>query len=932
MTVVFAALWLVLSSAFFRDLRVERSEDFLTKTIGQSVVIDGDVYLSFAPELAVVATDLRLPVEGNEALDLAALDLVKFPLPIGLVLQKWIILPEIEARGLVVNLIREEDGQTSWVQRRSSEVAAEPQSRQTDVIAFLGERNIAFSDMSVRAENKGTGFEFDFQLDAFSVTQSAPATNALTEVQSSGSMNGQPFHFDGVFPTGAPFTAEGNFGDLTVDLDGQKPADGQPGDFDGELAFETEDTQQLLALLRLKGQFDASAEGTLQLVRRDGRLDTEDIDVRTNRAEGQTARLTGRFGDARFGPDFDLTLNVDFVGTNAPLQEAIFVKDIRPQEAEMRIISVEDGIEIDSFFLRTNAFDDGFRDVGPFRVGRIQRSEDGDLQLKDVTFSVGPPQRPYVLAQASVENLLTLQGYDLTGSLDLPAQRILLTLPEEEALPFGRLIGALHLRETNGEPDLQKFHLSAADTDLWAAEIDVTASDLDDLDGLELRAAISTSDGKAFLDALDLEPIDIGEMGSDLTVARQGDEILLDAYTFGGETAFHTDMSFRILDASPVIRGAVRSDGVRIVDARNKFLALQQLTRVRSLYRDAKEGRDSETEDDFQPLVLPETEALQPDEEDLSDFQPLVLPEAVAASTTDENAHDVQPLVISDDVGDLAIDDLLDVETIGRRLDAEVTIDIKKIIGLEGVSNVESQISVKDGMALLGPLNLVFGTGQVDVSASMDVIDTPDKLRLEGRAGGWDFGQVLDAFGTNPGGYGTISGRFDVTGQRSSVRDFLSSMAGSATVDMSNGRLSNTLIELAGLGVLPWLFSQERRQGFAEVVCLKAPLRVQNGRIELNDSVLETRRVQLVGAGVIDLSKETIALTAEPRPIGRPLARSAWPIEVTGNLRSPDIKVAERKTRRARVPLSMPETRTPCVPDVAQLQQTSESDSRAGPR
>ena len=81
---------------------------------------------------------------------------------------------------------------------------------------------------------------------------------------------------------------------------------------------------------------------------------------------------------------------------------------------------------------------------------------------------------------------------------------------------------------------------------------------------------------------------------------------------------------------------------------------------------------------------------------------------------------------------------------------------------------------------------------------------------------------------------------------------------------------------------------------------------------------------------LIDLRNETISVTAEPRPVGQPLARSAWPIEVTGNLKSPNIAVAERKRRRALVPLSMPEARTPCVPDLAQLQQEAEGTGRVG--
>jgi len=130
---------------------------------------------------------------------------------------------------------------------------------------------------------------------------------------------------------------------------------------------------------------------------------------------------------------------------------------------------------------------------------------------------------------------------------------------------------------------------------------------------------------------------------------------------------------------------------------------------------------------------------------------------------------------------------------------------------------------------------------------------------------------------------------------------------------------------------LPWLFLQERRQGYAEIVCLKADLDIDNGRVETHQSVLETRRVQLVGTGTIDLRNDRISFTAEPRPVGQPLSRSAWPIEVSGSLKSPKVSVAQRTSRRALVPLAMPEARTPCVPDIAQLRET-EGPSRSHPR
>ena len=67
--------------------------------------------------------------------------------------------------------------------------------------------------------------------------------------------------------------------------------------------------------------------------------------------------------------------------------------------------------------------------------------------------------------------------------------------------------------------------------------------------------------------------------------------------------------------------------------------------------------------------------------------------------------------------------------------------------------------------------------------------------------------------------------------------------------------------------------------------------------------------------------REKPTLRAEPRPVGRPLARSAWPFSVSGKLSEPQFKLhvggvrsQERGNRQVQT------NRTPCKPD--RLQQS----------
>ncbi len=139
---------------------------------------------------------------------------------------------------------------------------------------------------------------------------------------------------------------------------------------------------------------------------------------------------------------------------------------------------------------------------------------------------------------------------------------------------------------------------------------------------------------------------------------------------------------------------------------------------------------------------------------------------------------------------------------------------------------------------------------------------------------------------------------------------------------MSRGQISTSLLELAGLGIFPWLFSEELRQGYTDVVCIVAPVRIDAGRVSSTSIVAETASVQLVAAGEVDWKNDTIVLRAEPRPVGRPLSRSAFPFDVTGRLSAPEFKLdlGGSRSRRADGADEMPTERQPCVPDMRQLE------------
>ena len=168
---------------------------------------------------------------------------------------------------------------------------------------------------------------------------------------------------------------------------------------------------------------------------------------------------------------------------------------------------------------------------------------------------------------------------------------------------------------------------------------------------------------------------------------------------------------------------------------------------------------------------------------------------------------------------------------------------------------------------------------------------------------------------------GTLHASFDIAGNTSSVQSFLGTLSGNALISMRNGSIQTQLLDLAGLGVLPWLFSDDRKP-VAPIVCMRAPLYFKNGRISTEQTVVETELVQLVVWGSVDLAQKYLDVIGQPREIGKPLSRSPWPFTIAGAMSDPKVKVKDgpKRLRRSDGASKMPQKRRLCVPDILQLQ------------
>ncbi len=899
---VFAAIafvWLLLAAPLFSDMRRGLVEQVLSEQIGRPLLVNDDVSVALGRITHIYVGGVVIPSLTMADTSLAELSRLELELDIAALANGRIQFDNLVVDGLQANFLTSSDGTTSWQKGRTPpkpkpasaqsednqdalaevEEPAESDAEGSGILAFLSDKNVSFSSIGLTIDDQVSGFSFVFDLQSLGLEQVDDGQR--TKVSGAGAVNGQSFKIEGDYPHGAPFTTRANFGEMTVNYDGEPLSESAGGGYRAVLQMDTGEFGDFLEVIGLERVLEGNGQLEAELVSQDT-LKIESFATTISLAEGQQLSAEGSIEDLYAAQGVDLLFDARLHPEGQPPQAAKSIRELKFTAFEMHMVGSLASFEFEELLFQTNAFDQGLDVIGPASIERIRRMPDGRLAMLGITLQAGPVEDPVLKAEGEILDLLQLQDVTFEGTLNGPARLILPNLDEDFVDQFGGINADFSLSNKGGPVSLDRFNATTYGTDLWALDLALSVNEIKGLAGLDFDVELDVGDGAEFLTALNLEPVPVGALAIDAETSKQGDDFDASIEFEAGSSHLLAALGAKFPEGASVVRGNVTSERLDLGDLKNLTATLNQL---KSLVGEAAK----EVETDVQPLVLPKE-------------------------------MDVQPLVLPKEKGKPA--DLLDVQSVLQEADLEVQIEFKEIVGQQGVTSVSSQLSAKEGTVDFGPLQMAYGGGNFSLRAVMDLIDSPDWLSLSGSTSGWEFGEILDELGIGIDAYGRLSGEFNVSGSTASGKAFINSMRGDAFLSMSQGYVSTSLLELAGLGIFPWLFSEEFRQGYTDITCVVAPVRIEAGQVSSNSIVVETGSVQLVARGQVDWLNDTIAIRAEPRRVGKPLSRSAWPFDVTGQLSSPKFKldVGGSRSEAPDGADEMPADRQPCVPDISQLE------------
>lgn len=882
LTLTALLVWLVLSSTLLAGVRGHLTETLLAKKLGNAIRIDGGVWMEPGKDLLVTVEKLALLSPSMADTDLVNINKVVFSVPLGDLLRGKLELHDIAVNGASATLVAQQDGRMSWIAApgtATNKTGGVSGSKGLEVMRFLETHRIAFADSGVSYQDARNGLELELQLETLELGRLGDKTKPEVAIQGKGVLNGQDVTVSGRFPEGQPFAFKTIFSHVEIDLQGSLEQGGIEDGYKIDLDVDIADLNQLLAILKLSGDVTGTGKITAS-VNKTTNGTTAQSDLEFKLQGGESLTVSADIKDLATPGDATILTKLRLYsdGNEPPVTHTR--SDLKLVGIDMDLTSRPGQQPLRSMVISTNGFvlDTGGVGPPPISVTEISRTSDGKLRIGKAEVRIGAPESPILVLEGAVGDLLALDGFDFTGKMDSPAGNLIAPQQLQSDAALGRMIGSFQLNGNTKVLHLSALKATSKDTDLWTLMATGSVENILKFDTVALDIAAEVASVSTFLKALNLQPGDDIPAKLELKLSSHDTEWKSSAVVTVAESEVKANLSVQATVQNPTVRGTITSDLIRIDQLRDLVLAGVQLSKLDN-----------------------KSTATQPDQETTeSNVEPK---SAAAGPFRDITLQPIgQAILLSN-------------------MDVDIKIDLKKIEGDGSSGSIDSELVVKEQKASLGPVKFSYGGASFDVSAAMDMAENPEVLSLKGSTGGWDFSHILELLKFKKHASGILSASFDISGHHASVKKYMSTMTGYGTVTMHKGSIQSQLLDLAGLGVVPWLFEKGSKKS-AEIVCLKAPISVSGGRFNLKNGVIETDKVQVVVQGDVNLGKDTVNITGQPRRIGKPLSRSPWPFAVAGSLNNPKVKVktGQNRERRSDGASTMPAHRKPCVPDILQLE------------
>ncbi len=230
-----------------------------------------------------------------------------------------------------------------------------------------------------------------------------------------------------------------------------------------------------------------------------------------------------------------------------------------------------------------------------------------------------------------------------------------------------------------------------------------------------------------------------------------------------------------------------------------------------------------------------------------------------------------------------------------QAIDADVTFTGRRMVKSPQLpfTDLYAHVVLKDGKLTLEPLRLGFAGGKLASNLILDGSTVPLQARISMSARHLKLKQLLPSQKTMQSALGEFNGDAALSATGNSPAALAATLDGEAKALVTEGKLSQLLMEEAGLNVANVVYEKLFGHSDVDIHCGVADFTATHGVLEARTFALDTEDALIAMNGRIDLRNESMDLTIHPQTKGLRVISLRSPLYVKGTFKNPDIGVSK---------------------------------------
>ena len=225
-----------------------------------------------------------------------------------------------------------------------------------------------------------------------------------------------------------------------------------------------------------------------------------------------------------------------------------------------------------------------------------------------------------------------------------------------------------------------------------------------------------------------------------------------------------------------------------------------------------------------------------------------------------------------------------------RRMDADVRlraahIETRKL----PVETMDAHLYLDDAVLRLDPITFGVAGGKIGGKVRLDARKPTIASSAALHASGMDLGELFPGVELTRTSVGRVGGDLDLRGNGNSVAKMLATSDGQVGLTMGSGRISNLLLELAGIDIAESLKFMIGKDRTVPIRCAFSEFAVKDGLMDTRRLAFDTSDTVIFGAGTVSLRDETLKLVLKPQPKDHSLLALRTTLLVDGSFKDPDV-------------------------------------------